>query len=161
MLCIWIVGKQMLGCQILQLHSKYLIYVEFSLFRIYRFGAWIGEGNNWCSPYIGWQKIYENRPYTLLNNLNKTYGIARADASSQILGAEAALWSEQGDSSTLDARIWPRAAALAERLWSNPDSKWSDAANRLLYQRDRMVARNLNCEQVAPTWCLQNHGHCK
>lgn len=145
------------------LHSRHLIHIiiKFPLIRIYRFAAWIGEGNNWCSPYIGWQKIYENRPYSLLNNLNATYGLARADASSQILGAEAALWSEQGDSSSLDSRVWPRGAALAERLWSNPDSKWSDALNRLLYQRERLVARNINCDQVAPTWCLQNQGHCK
>lgn len=26
------------------------------------FGAWVTEGNNWCSPYIGWQKVYENSP---------------------------------------------------------------------------------------------------
>ena len=26
------------------------------------FGAWVGEGNNWCSPYKGWQKIYMNDP---------------------------------------------------------------------------------------------------
>lgn len=24
------------------------------------FAAWVTDGNNWCSPYIGWQKIYEN-----------------------------------------------------------------------------------------------------
>ncbi|XP_028174027.1 chitooligosaccharidolytic beta-N-acetylglucosaminidase-like, partial [Ostrinia furnacalis] len=26
------------------------------------FGAWVGAGNNWCSPYIGWQKVYDNSP---------------------------------------------------------------------------------------------------
>lgn len=150
-----------LSCCKILVRTLFYIYTELSLSWIYRFGAWIGEGNNWCSPYIGWQKVYENRPYTLLNNLKKTHSLTRADASSQILGAEAALWSEQADSSTIDARIWPRAAALAERLWSNPDSKWSDAADRLLVHRDRMVARHFQCGQVAPTWCLQNQGHCK
>ena len=37
----------------------------------------------------------------------------------QVYGAEAALWSEQVDEWTLDARLWPRASALAERLWSS------------------------------------------
>lgn len=31
-----------------------------------RFGAWVGEGNNWCSPYKGWQKIYENSPLEMI-----------------------------------------------------------------------------------------------
>lgn len=26
------------------------------------FAGWVQDGNNWCSPYIGWQKVYENSP---------------------------------------------------------------------------------------------------
>ena len=62
-------------------------------------GAWVGEGNNWCSPYKGWQTVYDNSPHDIA--IEET-GSPHTDL---ILGGEAALWTEQADEATLDSKV--------------------------------------------------------
>ncbi|MDR6844417.1 family 20 glycosylhydrolase [Flavobacterium granuli] len=41
------------------------------------------------------------------------------EEKARILGGEATMWTELVTPATLDSRIWPRTAAIAERFWSN------------------------------------------
>jgi hexosaminidase len=59
------------------------------------------------------------------------------DEKKLILGGEACMWSEYVSPENIDSRIWPRTAAIAERLWSPQDV--TDVNS--MYQRLDAVSR--------------------
>ncbi|XP_050689127.1 chitooligosaccharidolytic beta-N-acetylglucosaminidase-like isoform X3 [Eriocheir sinensis] len=105
-----------------------------------------GEGAGSCGAYRGWQAMYGDH-------------LAQGKEPGQVLGGEALLWTHQVDDSNLDAKVWPRAAAVAERLWTNPSDGWRDAEARFIH-RQRLVRRGVQAERVQPQWCHQNEGLC-
>jgi len=46
-----------------------------------------------------------------------------AEQQKLILGGEVCMWAEQITAQTVDSRIWPRTAALAERFWSPRETR--------------------------------------
>jgi hexosaminidase len=46
-----------------------------------------------------------------------------AEQQKLLLGGEACMWAEQITPQTVDSRIWPRTAALAERFWSPRETR--------------------------------------
>ncbi|MTD27834.1 beta-N-acetylhexosaminidase [Erwinia sorbitola] len=74
-----------------------------------------------------------------------------AQLKNNLLGGEAALWSEIIDENVIDVRLWPRAFVVAERLWSAKDV--TDEKN--MYQRlaavDSWSAVSVGLQQHAET----------
>lgn len=67
------------------------------------------------------------------------------EANANILGGEAALWSELVDENSFEGRAWLRTAAVAERLWSPESVKDIDDMYRRLYiLSDQLEENGLN-----------------
>jgi len=62
-----------------------------------------------------------------------------AEQARLILGGEACMWSEYVSEETVDSVVWPRAAVIAERLWSPRDARDVDS----MYDRMEAVSRML------------------
>jgi len=120
------------------------------------YAGWVTDGSNWCSPYKGWQLVYDNSPKQLYRAFNDSVSALEAN----ILGGEACMWSEQVAGDAIEAKLWPRGAALGERLWSDLSTGWKEAEYRMVHQRERMVWRGIAADALQPEWCHQNEGLC-
>ena len=61
--------------------------------------------------------IFPASQHYLNDPLPEGHGLTEAEAR-HVLGGEATMWAEWVTPETVDSRIWPRTAAVAERLWS-------------------------------------------
>ncbi|XP_056875722.1 beta-hexosaminidase subunit beta isoform X2 [Takifugu flavidus] len=107
----------------------------------------------WYLDYISyaqdWQNYYKVEPLSF----NGT------DAQKKlVIGGEACLWGEYVDSTNVTPRLWPRASAVAERLWSSKDVRdVNDAYNRLSGHRCRMVERGIPAEPLFTSYCPREY----
>lgn len=74
------------------------------------------------------------------------------EQSKLILGGEACMWGEHVNELSIDSRIWPRTAAVAERLWSPANVRDVDDMYR------RLAVESLRIEAVAGTTHLSHEG---
>ncbi|MCK6600577.1 MAG: family 20 glycosylhydrolase [Bacteroidetes bacterium] len=110
------------------------------------------------------EKHYLNDPVPAASTLTDT-------EKARILGGEATMWAELVDEETLDMRIWPRTAAIAERLWSpgsvtDPDEMYRrlpEITRRLeetglnpVTNRDKMLRRLAGTDQIQALKTLLN-----
>lgn len=114
-----------------------------------------GDGGSWCAPYKTWQRIYE---------FDITYNLTDAQAD-HILGVVAPLWSEQVDSTVVTTKMWPRAAAVAELVWSGNrnsegDIRVTEMTQRILNFREYLLAVDIPAAPLVPKYCWQHPHAC-
>jgi|TARA_B110000091_G_C13699896_1_gene425794 hexosaminidase len=65
---------------------------------------------------VNWTAVYSNEPCT---------GVPDDLCDAKILGGHGEMWGETVDTSDLAQTVWPRLAAIGERLWSQRDATQS------------------------------------
>jgi len=82
------------------------------------------------------------------------------DEKQRILGGEACMWSELVDARTIDSRIWPRMAAVAEKLWSPAEltSDVNDMYRRLPFVSEELTERGLTHDTDYPVFVAEIGG---
>jgi hexosaminidase len=92
--------------------------------------SWRGRKSLYEAAEKGYQSILSNgyyidliqpTDYHYLNDPIPDDASLTENEQKLILGGEATMWSEFVSAENVDSRIWPRTAAIAERLWSPGD----------------------------------------
>ncbi len=86
---------------------------------------------------------------TRLNEVPQGIAPALPDAAQQVnlLGGEAALWAENVAAPVLDIKLWPRAFAVAERLWSAKEMTDTDNMYTRLQAMDSWSTVSVGLQQ--------------
>ncbi|XP_076283012.1 beta-hexosaminidase subunit beta [Lasioglossum baleicum] len=93
-----------------------------------------------------WKKFYKCDPLGFPSSRNVT---------NLMLGGEACMWGEFVDKNNVHPRIWPRASATAERLWSDIKQDENRAAQRLEEHTCRMNRRGIPAQPPnGPGFCV-------
>ncbi|KZW02925.1 N-acetylglucosaminidase [Exidia glandulosa HHB12029] len=115
-----------------------------------------GPGGSWCAPFKTWQRIYS---FDFAANLTES-------EAALVIGTTAPLWGEQIDDTVIAGKLWPRAAALGELVWSgNKDPKTglkrlTQLTQRISNFREYLVALGIAAAPIMPKFCIQHPHAC-
>lgn len=97
-------------------------------------------------PGLDWEKFYLCDP--------RSFNGTEAERA-LVIGGQANIWGEFVDATNVLSRLWPRASAVAERLWSDlAQTRDVDTArHRLDQQRCRMLRRGIPAAPILNGYC--------
>jgi hexosaminidase len=75
---------------------------------------------------------YAVDPMTMTTTTPGGAAALTAEEQKRILGGEACMWAEYITPETIDSRLWPRLAAIAERFWSRQEIRDNESMYRRL-----------------------------
>lgn len=108
-----------------------------------------------ASPSDVWYLDIASNTWDVMYNYDPSVGLSTTEKE-YILGGETALWGERVDESNIIQQMYPRASAVAERLWSPETVTDIDyAKERLLIQRCRLIQRGFQSAPVEPGYCAE------
>uniref|UniRef100_A0A670Y4S7 Beta-hexosaminidase n=1 Tax=Pseudonaja textilis TaxID=8673 RepID=A0A670Y4S7_PSETE len=142
-------GAKLQPDTIVEVWKKYLY--QFELARVTKQGYQAILAAPWYLDLISygedWKSYYSVEPLDFTGSESQ---------KELVLGGEACLWGEYVDATNLTPRLWPRASAVGERLWSSENvTDISDASKRLTQHRCRMLRRGIAAQPLFVGHC--NH----
>lgn len=135
--------KSMIDHNIQCIFKLIIILIDY---QIILSACWYLNYINYPYPGMDWEKYYTCDP----KNFNGTE--AEKDL---VIGGQANIWGEFVDKTNVLSRMWPRASAIAERLWSDPEATndVDSARHRLDVQRCRMLRRGIPAAPILNGYC--------
>ena len=105
-------------------------------------------GNAWCDPFKSWWKIYSFEPTNHISD-------------NSVIGSEIAVWSELNGDINLHVKLWPRGAAMADKLWDNnvPINLVAITQRQVRFS-DYLNDRGISTSPVTGRWCEAFADHC-
>uniref|UniRef100_A0AAQ5XIZ8 Beta-hexosaminidase n=2 Tax=Amphiprion ocellaris TaxID=80972 RepID=A0AAQ5XIZ8_AMPOC len=102
-----------------------------------------GPTHNWARYYTVWPLAFKGTE----------------EQKKLVIGGEVCMWGEYVDATNLTPRLWPRASAAAERLWSDEKqtSNVDMAFPRLQDFRCKLVRRGIQAEPLYVGHCKQEY----
>jgi len=100
---------------------------------------------------FGWYLDHLNDDWSTYYNQEPIPNGVTPEQAKLVLGGEGSMWGETVDDTNIHQRVWTRASAIAERLWS-PQSvrNQTSAIPRLAQHRCRYVKRGIPAEPFQP-----------
>uniref|UniRef100_A0A8B9JKK2 Beta-hexosaminidase n=1 Tax=Astyanax mexicanus TaxID=7994 RepID=A0A8B9JKK2_ASTMX len=101
-------------------------------------------------PTHNWARYYNVRPLAFKGTDQQ---------KALVIGGEVCMWGEYVDATNLHPRLWPRACAAAERLWSNEEmtSNVDQAFPRLEKFRCSLIRRGIQAEPLFVGYCKDEY----